>query len=110
MRPSLVRAARDLFVDSDELWVLIDEHQVYGRIPDLVAARIDLAALEARFAGGWQRALNETELRALHSMRPDRGRSLRSWPRAGRRPRRRAAGYSPRRTGAGIRSSIVTLT
>jgi hypothetical protein len=76
MRPALLRAARDLFVGGEELWVLLDEHQVYSRIPDLVAARIDLAALEERLAGGWLRALNETELRGLRTMRPDRGSRL----------------------------------
>ncbi len=76
MRPNLLRAASHLFVDRHELWVMLDEHQVYGRIPDLVAARMDRAALRARLAGGWLRALNETELRALRAMRPDRGSRL----------------------------------
>jgi len=76
MRPAMHRAARVLLAGPDELWVLVDEHQIYGRIPDLVAARVDMAALQARLAGGWLRSLNETELRGLRAMRPDRGSRL----------------------------------
>jgi hypothetical protein len=76
MRPALLHAARDRFVRADELWILLDEHQVYGRIPDLVVARLDVEALERRLAGGWLRGLNETELRGLRAMRPDRGTKL----------------------------------
>lgn len=76
MRPAVHAAAQGLLVRPDELWVFVDEHQIYGRIPDLVAARIDLAALEARLKGGWVRTLNETELRGIRAMRPDRGSRL----------------------------------
>jgi len=76
MRPALNRAVQELFVRGDELWVILDEHQLYSRIPDLVAARVNLEALEERLRGAWTRSLNETELRGLRAMRPDRGARL----------------------------------
>lgn len=76
MRPALESAVTALYCSADEPWVLLDEHQVHGRIPDLVVGRIDVDVLRARLEGGWDRALGEPELRALHAMRPDRGRSL----------------------------------
>ena len=78
MHDPLRDAITALFCPADEPWVMLDEHQVHSRIPDLVVGRIDLDCLQERMSGGWSRALNQTELRALHSMRPDRGRSLRS--------------------------------
>jgi hypothetical protein len=48
IRPAVQLAARELLVKPDELWVFVDEHQIYGRIPDVVAARVNTAALEAR--------------------------------------------------------------
>lgn len=78
MHEPLCRAITTIFCAVEEPWVMLDEHQVHSRIPDLVVGRIDLAVLAERIDGGWSRALNQTELRALHSMRPDRGRSLRS--------------------------------
>lgn len=78
MHEPLRLAISTIFCDVDEPWVMLDEHQVHSRIPDLVVGRIDLDVLEERLGGGWGRPLNETELRALHSMRPDRGRSLTS--------------------------------
>lgn len=76
MMEPLRRASKELFCRPGETWVLLDEHQLHSRIPDLVVARIDLDALAARLAGGWGRALRPGELRALRSLRPDRGRSL----------------------------------
>jgi len=71
-------AAVSIFCQPEELWVLVDEHQIHSRIPDLVVARLDSEALHDRVTGGWARALNATELRALRALRPDRGRSLAS--------------------------------
>lgn len=76
MVPPLRRAIEDLFLHGEELWVILDEHQLYSRIPDLVAARLNVEALEERVKGAWTRALNETELRGLRAMRPDRGARL----------------------------------
>lgn len=78
MHAHLRRAVTEIFCPGNEPWVLLDEHQVHSRIPDLVVGRIDLDVLAQRIGGGWGRALNQTELRALRSMRPDRGRSLSS--------------------------------
>lgn len=78
MHEPLRRAASAIFCPTNEPWVMLDEHQVHTRIPDLVIGRVDLEVLQERIRGGWGRALTQTELRALHSMRPDRGRSLRS--------------------------------
>lgn len=77
MMPLLVTAAIKRLTRSDELWVLLEEQQLHSRIPDLVAVRIDLGALERRLQGAWARGLNTTELRALRAMRPDRGARLR---------------------------------
>jgi hypothetical protein len=78
MRDVLLRASISLFCKRGEPWVLLDEHQIHSRIPDLVLARIDTEALSDRIKGGWDRALSPTELRALRALRPDRGRSLTS--------------------------------
>lgn len=69
MHDPLKDAITALFCPTDEPWVMLDEHQVHSRIPDLVVGRIDVDCLEARIGGGWSRALNQSELRALHSMR-----------------------------------------
>jgi hypothetical protein len=78
MHEPLRHAVAAIFCPVDELWLMLDEHQVHSRIPDLVVGRLNLDVLEQRIDGGWGRPLSQTELRALHSMRPDRGRSLRS--------------------------------
>lgn len=78
MRQAVNFAAVSILCAPEEPWVLVDEHQIHSRIPDLVVARIDVEALQHRLTGGWGRALNSTELRALRALRPDRGRSLAS--------------------------------
>lgn len=78
MREAVFTAATALYCRAGEVWVAVDEHQISGRIPDLVLARIDLDALEKRVRGGWGRALGSSELRAVRALRPDRGRSLSS--------------------------------
>ena len=61
---------------ANEPWIALEQHQVHSRIADLVMARINLDGLQQRLDGSWLRALNESELRALRSLRPDRGTSL----------------------------------
>lgn len=78
MQTSLRKASVSIFCQAGEPWVMLDEHQIHSRIPDLVLARIDTEALVERINGGWGRALSPTELRALRALRPDRGRSLAS--------------------------------
>lgn len=76
MQEGLNHAAASIFCSPEELWVLVNEHQIHSRIPDLVVARIDPEALQQRLLGGWGRALGPTELRAFRALRPDRGRTL----------------------------------
>lgn len=78
MGEALLKASVSIFCERREPWVLLDEHQIHSRIPDLVLARIDTDLLNARIEGGWSRPLTPTELRALRALRPDRGRSLES--------------------------------
>jgi hypothetical protein len=78
MQTSLRKASVSIYCQAGEPWVILDEHQIHSRIPDLVLARIDTEALAERINGGWGRALSPTELRALRALRPDRGRSLAS--------------------------------
>jgi hypothetical protein len=56
-----------------ETWVMIGEHFVSSRIPDLVLGRINVQAFRSRLLGGWCRSLRPPELRALRQLRPDRG-------------------------------------
>jgi hypothetical protein len=77
MRAILTAAARAMVCDSSATWVILHEHQVHGRIPDLVLGRLHEKALTRRLASdSWRRALTEVELRALRGLRPDRARSL----------------------------------
>lgn len=76
MAKLLRKASVSIFCGRGEPWVLLDEHQIHSRIPDLVLARINTELLDTRIKGGWGRALTTTELRALRALRPDRGRSL----------------------------------
>lgn len=78
MTDALITASVSIFCARGEPWVLLDEHQIHSRIPDLVLARINTEMLDARIKGGWARPLTSTELRALRALRPDRGRSLES--------------------------------
>lgn len=68
--------AIDVLAESDGgTWMLLNEHTVIGRIPDVTALRIDVEALRVRL-GTCCRALSEPELRALRALRPDRSMSL----------------------------------
>ena len=77
MMPSLLLAADSLCVDGRAPWLVLEQHRVHSRIADLVLARVNPDALEERLsATHWHRPLNETELRALRSLRRDRGTRL----------------------------------
>jgi hypothetical protein len=78
MSDAIERAATSIFCAHEETWVLVNEHRIHSRIPDLVVARIDVDALEQRLRGGWGRPLGSTELRALRALRPDRAATLES--------------------------------
>jgi hypothetical protein len=74
----LAAAMRQVCRNRGGTWVLLDEHLVAGRIPDLVMGRIDLDAFRERIRGGWGRPLSRTEVRMLRLLRPDRGTTV-SW-------------------------------
>ena len=57
-------------------WLLIDEHLVGTRIPDLIAARVDLRAMRTRIRSERWASLNLGELSALNVLRPDRPTSV----------------------------------
>ena len=76
MTASLLAAAEAICVDGRGPWIALPQHQVHSRIADLVMARIDPEALEARLGGDWLRSLNASELQAMRSLRRDRGTSL----------------------------------
>jgi DNA-binding MarR family transcriptional regulator len=59
-------------------WLVVDEHLVGTRIPDLLAARVDLRVLRARVRAEQWEALNSSELRLLALLREDRSVSVRS--------------------------------
>lgn len=63
--------APNRFADAAGTWLVVQEHGVTDRIADLMIARVDEAALEARLSS-WSRPLALTELRALRHLRPDR--------------------------------------
>jgi hypothetical protein len=74
MLPALRDAAKDIWVkrQPSHTWILLDEQRLHSRIADLAVIRLDVDALRARKAGDWLRPLRLQELRALHSLRPDR--------------------------------------
>lgn len=90
MTTALMAAGEAICRNGRESWIAVEQHQVHSRIADLVMARIDLEALEERLDGTWLRALNESELRALRSLRPDRGTSLATLAARMRAPQDRA--------------------
>jgi hypothetical protein len=73
MMPAIRRIASGLWPVDREVWVLLNEHNVYSHVPDLVAARLDIEALRDRIEGRWIRGLNQREIGAMRSLRPDRG-------------------------------------
>lgn len=87
----LVPYAREWLLDAvsggSEHWLVVDEHLVGTRIPDLLAARVELGALRSRIRAKQWEPLNESELLALATLRPDRTTSLRTVA--------RAIGYTP---------------
>lgn len=76
----LIPFAREWLLDSVSRdrahWLIIDEHLVGTRIPDLLAARVDLRALRARIRAEQWESLTVTELEVLGFLRPDRPTSI----------------------------------
>lgn len=72
----LVPFARDWLLDtvsgSRDHWLVVDEHLVGTRIPDLLAARVDLRAFRARIRAEQWQPLTEGEIVVLTSLRRDR--------------------------------------
>jgi hypothetical protein len=78
----LVPQARDWLLDSvsrtPDHWLVVDEHLVGTRIPDLLAARVDLRAFRARIrARQWEPA-TDGEIVVLTILRRDRPTSVQS--------------------------------
>lgn len=57
---------------SSASWILLSQHQADSRIPDLVLARIDSAALDDRIEKGLTRALRRSEVAVVRALRTDR--------------------------------------
>src|SRR5436305_1771941 len=76
----IVPLAREWLLDAlsggPDHWLVVDEHLVGTRIPDLLAARVDLKALRARTRAEQWEPLTESELVALASLRRDRPTSV----------------------------------
>lgn len=72
MLGAIARHAANAWLRSGETWAVLLEQQGVSRIPDVVLARIDVAALLARVDGGWARPLGRTEVWALRVLRRDR--------------------------------------
>src|SRR5438552_75479 len=76
----LVVQARDWLLDvvsADEgHWLVVDEHLVGSKIPDLIAARVDLSSLRSRIRSAQWQPLTGGELRVLEMLRPDRSTRL----------------------------------
>lgn len=68
MLQDFVSAASRKFVAGAATWILVQEHEVTDRIADLMLARIDVPALEARLAT-WERPLTLSEVRILRCLR-----------------------------------------
>jgi hypothetical protein len=87
----IIPYAREWLLDalsgSREHWLVVDEHLVGTRIPDLLAARVDLRALRSRIRATQWEPLNESELVALANLRRDRPTSVRAVA--------QAIGYTP---------------
>lgn len=69
---NLSRLAAELARRQGGTWVILNEHDVTGRIVDISALRLDVQALRSRVTGDCVRPLSEPELRALRSLRSDR--------------------------------------
>lgn len=68
MLQDFVSAASSKFVAGAATWILVQEHEVTDRIADLMLARVDVPALEARLAT-WERPLTLSEVRILRCLR-----------------------------------------
>lgn len=69
---NLSRLAAQLARRQGGTWVILNEHDVTGRIVDISALRLDVRALRTRVSGEWARPLSAPELRTLRSLRADR--------------------------------------
>jgi hypothetical protein len=76
----LVPHARDWLLDSvsraRDHWLVVDEHLMGTRIPDLLAARVDLRAFRARIRAEQWEPLTEGQIVALTILRSDRPTSV----------------------------------
>ncbi len=72
----LIPFARDWLLDTvsgpRDHWLVVDEHLMGTRIPDLLAARVDLQVFRARIRAEQWEPLRESELVALGTLRRDR--------------------------------------
>ena len=59
-------------------WILVSQHKVDNRIPDLVLARINPAALEERIEKGLTRSLRRSEIAVMRALRTDRVTTIRT--------------------------------
>lgn len=67
-------------------WVVLQEQATGSRIPDVLAARLDVDALKARAKGGWLTPLSPAEVRVLRALRRGRGSTLDAVARDTRQP------------------------
>ncbi len=74
MLPTLREFVRQAWAEREpsHTWVILEEQRLHSRIADLALVRLDVAAVLQRLAGNWFRPLRLPEIRALHSLRPDR--------------------------------------
>jgi hypothetical protein len=74
MLPTLYDVAKTIWVNRQPsyTWLLLDEQRLHSRIADLAVVRLNTDAVRNRKRGGWLRPLRLREIRALHSLRPDR--------------------------------------
>lgn len=68
MHGPLRRIAHDLTSRTDATWVVAAEQPTVSRVPDLLAARIDLEALEARADSSLLRPLTASEIQIVQAL------------------------------------------
>lgn len=66
----------DLVSGDEGHWLVVDEHLVGAKIPDLISARVDLRSLRSRIRSAQWQPLTGGELRVLELLRPDRSMRL----------------------------------
>jgi hypothetical protein len=75
MLPQLATAVLNRFSMAGGQWLVIDEHLVASKIPDLLVARVNVEILRARVDLGLIRPLTATQITLLRSLRTDRAAS-----------------------------------